>query len=121
MWDLSGVNIAVDIVKLYYLDNKPPGDIALNLNVNKTHIKYYIISIRKASGNNRFTAYRAIKLYMSLRERVKPIIMSNQCIICNKLFKNKAASRSHVYRTHRELVYLTIRQVIEGLCVVGST
>jgi len=102
---------AIEVLRLYFVENVSPSEIEVKLNIARSRVQSYVQRVREKVGSQR--AHILLRQLMPKLRAVAPIANGRRCALCNELVVNMPLT-VHIILFHKDYVNRIVRNILDG-------
>ena len=102
---------AVEVLRLYFVENVSPSEIEGRLNIARSRVQGYVQRVREKVGSQK--ASILLRQLMPKLKAVAPIVNGRRCLLCNELVVNMPLT-VHIILFHKDYVDKILRDILDG-------
>jgi predicted DNA-binding protein (UPF0251 family) len=102
---------AIEVLRLYFVENVSPSEIEARLNVARSRVQGYVQRVREKVGSQ--MAHTLLRRLIPKLRAVAPIANGRRCTLCNELVVNMPLT-VHITLFHKDYVDKVTRDILDG-------
>jgi DNA-binding CsgD family transcriptional regulator len=102
---------AIEVLRLYFVENASPSEIEARLNVARSRVQGYVQRVREKVGSQR--AHTLLRQLLPKLKSVAPIANGRRCVLCSEPVVNMPLT-VHIILFHKDYVDRIVRDILDG-------